>query len=230
MKMQNPTKCRVFAFRIVATVYGAVKKLGGGPSPSGRGRRDSLIEAGAPGEGRAEREPDRAKPQEKSSQILRPSPSLKASPSRARASRPLPEGEGESSAITIFHNPYDRPHSLQPVSTVVREAQARERAASIREAQARERAASIREAQARERAASINDRRYSDDATVFGDITVPDFHGKSLRQVTEECLKAGLRLQSAGSGAAVEQIPPSGVIVPVGTRVEVRFSTHPSQR
>src|SRR5437867_11839564 len=79
MKMQNPTKCRVFAFRIVATVYGAVKKLGGGPSPSGRGRRDSLIEAGAPGEG--------------------------------RALRPLPEGEGETSAITILHSPYDRRQS-----------------------------------------------------------------------------------------------------------------------
>ncbi len=62
----------------VAPVYGAVKKLGGGPSPSGRGRRE------APDEGR------------KSSQILRPSP------------YPLPEGEGESSAITIFHIPYDR--------------------------------------------------------------------------------------------------------------------------
>src|SRR5437899_6969717 len=52
------------------------------PSPSGRGRRDSLIEAGAPGEGRAKREPDRAKPQKKSNRILRPSPC------------PLPEGEG----------------------------------------------------------------------------------------------------------------------------------------
>src|SRR5438128_12534794 len=83
-----------------SAVIGAVKKLGGGPSPSGRGRRDSLIEAGAPGEGRAQREPDRAKPQEKSSQILRPSP------------YPLPEGEGESPAIIIFHSPYDRAHFL----------------------------------------------------------------------------------------------------------------------
>src|SRR5438094_5050313 len=80
-----------------SAVIGAVKKLGGGPSPSGRGRRDSLIEAGAPGEGRAKREPDRAKHKEKSIQILRPSPFLEASPCRARASRPLPEGEGESS-------------------------------------------------------------------------------------------------------------------------------------
>src|SRR5437867_4660215 len=123
MKMQNPTKCRVFAFRIVATVYGAVKRLGGGPSPSGRGRRDSLIEAGAPGEGRAKRETARsasaiarslkqwAKSQEKSGQILRPSPFLEASPHRARALRPLPEGEGETSAITILHSPYDRRQS-----------------------------------------------------------------------------------------------------------------------
>src|SRR5881296_3585381 len=145
---------------------GAVKKLGGG-SLSLWERAATATRLARRAEGRAKREPDRAKPQEKSSQILRPSP------------YPLPEGEGESSAITIFHNPYDRPHSLQPVSTVVREAQARERAASIGEAQARERAASIgeaqareraasiREAQARERAASINDRRYSDDATVF---------------------------------------------------------------
>src|SRR2546428_11809166 len=54
----------------------AVNELVCGPSPSGRGRRDSLIEAGAPGEGRAEREPDRAKPKEKSIQILRPHPAL----------------------------------------------------------------------------------------------------------------------------------------------------------
>src|SRR5262249_43294908 len=53
-----------------------------GPSPSGRGRRDSQ-RAGAPGEGR------------KSSRILRPSAFLKASPYRARASHPLPEGEGD---------------------------------------------------------------------------------------------------------------------------------------
>jgi len=46
----------------------AVNKLGSNPSPFGRGRRDSLTEAGAPGE--------------------------------ARASRPLPEGEGDFSRAT----------------------------------------------------------------------------------------------------------------------------------
>jgi cell division protein FtsI (penicillin-binding protein 3) len=59
----------------------------------------------------------------------------------------------------------------------------------------------------------------------FGDVTIPEFHGKSLRQVTEESLKAGLRLQSFGSGAAVEQIPPPGTNVRAGVRIQVRFSS-----
>ena len=51
-------------------------------SPFERGRRDSQ-RAGAAGEGL------------KFMQILRPAPSLKASPCQPRASRLLPEGEGE---------------------------------------------------------------------------------------------------------------------------------------
>src|SRR6185369_7477630 len=64
-----------------------------------------------------------------------------------------------------------------------------------------------------------------DSADPSGDLTVPDFHGKSLRQVTEESLRAGLRLQSIGSGAAVEQVPPAGASVRAGTRIQVRFSS-----
>jgi beta-lactam-binding protein with PASTA domain len=56
-------------------------------------------------------------------------------------------------------------------------------------------------------------------------VVIPDFHGKSLRQVTEECLKAGLRLQSLGSGAAAEQLPPAGTSVRAGSAVQVRFSS-----
>jgi membrane peptidoglycan carboxypeptidase len=59
----------------------------------------------------------------------------------------------------------------------------------------------------------------------FGDITIPDFRGKSLRQVTEESLKTGLHLQSIGSGAAFEQTPPAGASVRAGSRIEVRFSS-----
>jgi cell division protein FtsI (penicillin-binding protein 3) len=64
----------------------------------------------------------------------------------------------------------------------------------------------------------------------LGDLTIPDFEGKSLRQVTEESLKAGLRLQSIGSGAAVAQMPPAGASVHAGGRVQVRFSSRASQR
>ena len=69
-----------------------------------------------------------------------------------------------------------------------------------------------------------------DSRVEFGDITIPDFHGKSLREVTEECLKSGLRLQSVGSGAAVEQMPPAGAGVRAGARMQVRFSTRAPQR
>jgi len=72
--------------------------------------------------------------------------------------------------------------------------------------------------------------RSTDDGWELGDVTVPDFEGKSLRQVTEESLKAGLRLQSIGSGAAVQQMPPAGASVRAGERVQVRFSTRTSQR
>src|SRR5881628_1728047 len=78
--------------------------------------------------------------------------------------------------------------------------------------------------------ARVIDRVYGSESSDFGDVTIPDFHGKSLRQVTEECLKAGLRLQSTGSGAAIEQIPPPGTSVRAGARVQVRFSTRMSQR
>src|SRR5262245_38750962 len=63
------------------------------------------------------------------------------------------------------------------------------------------------------------------EASQVGDLVIPDFHGKSLRQVTEDCLKAGLRLQSIGSGAAVEQMPPPGANARAGARIQVRFSS-----
>src|SRR5206468_7865172 len=63
------------------SLNGAVALVAFIASPSGRGRRDSQ-QAAAPGEG------------VKSRQILKPSPFVEASPYRARASRPLPKGEG----------------------------------------------------------------------------------------------------------------------------------------
>jgi cell division protein FtsI (penicillin-binding protein 3) len=56
-------------------------------------------------------------------------------------------------------------------------------------------------------------------------IPVPAFYGKSLRQVADDSLRLGLRLQSSGSGVAVAQTPTPGTPVPAGTRVQVQFST-----
>ncbi len=63
------------------------------------------------------------------------------------------------------------------------------------------------------------------DTSSLNGVEVPDFSGKSLREVIELSLKAGLRLQSIGSGAAVEQLPPPGASARAGSRVRVRFST-----
>jgi cell division protein FtsI (penicillin-binding protein 3) len=68
------------------------------------------------------------------------------------------------------------------------------------------------------------------EAPGFGEITIPDFSGKSLREVTEACLKTGLRLQSIGSGAVVDQMPPPGANVHAGSRVQVRFSSRVERR
>jgi cell division protein FtsI (penicillin-binding protein 3) len=59
----------------------------------------------------------------------------------------------------------------------------------------------------------------------LGGIAVPDFYGKSLREVTEECLKLGLRLRSSGSGAAIEQFPGPGSRVQAGAGIQIVFST-----
>ncbi len=73
--------------------------------------------------------------------------------------------------------------------------------------------------------ASVSSRGMAPADDGFGQISVPDFSGKSLRQVTDESLKVGLRLQSVGSGAAIDQMPPPGVMVRPGSRVQVRFSS-----
>ncbi len=58
----------------------------------------------------------------------------------------------------------------------------------------------------------------------MGEIAIPDFYGKSLRQVTEMCLKLGIRLRSTGSGAAIQQFPAPGSGVRAGGHVQVRFA------
>ena len=57
-----------------------------------------------------------------------------------------------------------------------------------------------------------------------GEIVVPDFRGRSLRQATEESLELGLKPVSIGSGRAAAQYPSAGARVQTGTRVGVVFS------
>jgi cell division protein FtsI (penicillin-binding protein 3) len=73
--------------------------------------------------------------------------------------------------------------------------------------------------------AAFSVRPAASEPFAFGEIAVPNFHGKSLRQITEECLRLGLRLRSAGSGAAIEQFPPPGTSVRAGADIQIRFST-----
>ncbi len=58
-----------------------------------------------------------------------------------------------------------------------------------------------------------------------GDIAVPDFRGKTMREVTEMCIRLGLEPVLVGSGLAVEESPADGAKVRRGARITVRFGT-----
>jgi len=56
-----------------------------------------------------------------------------------------------------------------------------------------------------------------------GDIAVPDFEGKTMREVTEICLRLGLEPVLVGTGLAVDEAPASGAKVRRGAKITVRF-------
>ncbi len=56
-----------------------------------------------------------------------------------------------------------------------------------------------------------------------GDIAVPDFHGKTVREVTETCLRLGLNPVLIGSSLAQDQSPAAGAKVRRGAKITVRF-------
>jgi len=58
-----------------------------------------------------------------------------------------------------------------------------------------------------------------------GDISLPDFSGKTMREVTEICLRLGLEPLLVGSNLAVEQRPEAGTQVRHGAKVTVQFGT-----
>jgi cell division protein FtsI (penicillin-binding protein 3) len=55
------------------------------------------------------------------------------------------------------------------------------------------------------------------------DIPVPDFSGKTMREVTETCLKLGMDPFLVGSGVAVSQTPAAGMKVRPGAKLTVQF-------
>jgi cell division protein FtsI (penicillin-binding protein 3) len=60
-----------------------------------------------------------------------------------------------------------------------------------------------------------------------GDISVPDFSGKTMREVTEMCLRLGLEPVLVGSNLATEQHPEAETRVRRGAKVTVQFGTPP---
>jgi cell division protein FtsI/penicillin-binding protein 2 len=58
-----------------------------------------------------------------------------------------------------------------------------------------------------------------------GDIAVPDFRGKTMREITEMCLRLGLEPVLVGSGLAVDESPSDGAKVRRGAKITVRFGT-----
>ena len=56
-----------------------------------------------------------------------------------------------------------------------------------------------------------------------GDIPIPDFSGKTMREVTETCLKVGLDPFLVGSGLAVSQAPAAGMKLRRGAKLTVQF-------
>src|SRR6266404_4741425 len=56
-----------------------------------------------------------------------------------------------------------------------------------------------------------------------GDIAVPDFRGKTVREVTETCLRLGLNPVLIGTSLAQDQSPAAGAKVRRGAKITVRF-------
>jgi len=62
-----------------------------------------------------------------------------------------------------------------------------------------------------------------------GDIEVPDFSGKTMRDVTEACLRLGLDPVLVGSTLATNQTPAAGAKVRRGAKITVQFGTQTSK-
>ncbi len=61
-----------------------------------------------------------------------------------------------------------------------------------------------------------------------GDIPVPDFTGKTMREVSEACLRLGLNPVLVGTRLASLQSPAAGSKVRRGSKVTVQFGGTPA--
>ncbi len=61
-----------------------------------------------------------------------------------------------------------------------------------------------------------------------GDIQVPDFKGKTMREVADTCMRLGVNPVLIGSSLAVQQMPAAGSKVRRGARIRVEFGTPPA--
>jgi beta-lactam-binding protein with PASTA domain len=57
-----------------------------------------------------------------------------------------------------------------------------------------------------------------------GGLPTPELRGKTVRDVTEECLKLGLTPVLVGTGIATEQSPEPGAAIRRGSRITVQFA------
>jgi beta-lactam-binding protein with PASTA domain len=57
------------------------------------------------------------------------------------------------------------------------------------------------------------------------EISIPDFSGKTMRDVTEMCLRLGLDPVLVGTNLATDQTPAAGSQVRRGSRITVQFVT-----
>ena len=60
-----------------------------------------------------------------------------------------------------------------------------------------------------------------------GDIQVPDFKGKTMREVADTCMRLGLNPVLVGSSLALQQSPAAGSKVRRGAKIRVEFGTPP---
>jgi cell division protein FtsI (penicillin-binding protein 3) len=61
-----------------------------------------------------------------------------------------------------------------------------------------------------------------------GDIAVPDFKGKTMREVADTCMRLGLNPVLVGSSLALQQTPAAGSKVRRGAKIRVEFGTPPA--